>query len=135
MTKRESDRRRVLKGITISFGNNFCVSNGIMRNISETGAYIEFTDSFLVPDNFTIFNDLDGYKVDCRVVRRDGNSAGFEFVGEKEIHSPTRMQVVEMVDERAFNDTREPDNQPKIEDLEPQNSNPAKRQPVFGKRI
>ena len=81
---RRAPRRRILKGVRIGFGNDFCSVEGVMSNISDTGALIKLQDGLLIPDEFMIHNELDGYKVSCRVVRRTGNTIGVRFIDEKQ---------------------------------------------------
>ncbi len=67
----------------------------MLRNISDGGALIDFADGALVPDHFVLHNEMDGYKVDCEIVRRIGNSAGIAFIGPKEPIKATRRQVID----------------------------------------
>lgn len=94
MEKRKDTRRRILKGARLSFNNKFCVVDCVLRNITEHGAFLEFSDAVLVPDKFRLHNEMDGYDVDCEVVRRVRNSVGVQFAGEKEYYKPKRIQTV-----------------------------------------
>ena len=125
-----SQRRRIFKGIKIGFGNDYCAVDGVMRNISETGAFIEVKDGFLVPDEISIQNELEGYKVKCEVVRREANRIGVRFIGEKQKIQSTKHQVVNMIEaDDPANLAREEQQQ---EIIRPR-SGPAKK-PVFGQR-
>ena len=94
MEQRKTDRRRVLKKARLSYKDGAYSIDCVLRNVTEEGAYIDFPDATLVPDKFRIHNELDGFAVDCEVVRRRGNSAGVKFVGEIERFRPKRVQVV-----------------------------------------
>ena len=39
---------------------------------------MDFADGLLVPDTFKLHNEMDGYKIDCEVVRRVGPISGCE---------------------------------------------------------
>lgn len=95
MDKRQSTRRRVLKRIHVSFSEKNVGVECILRNLSEHGALIEFTDSLLIPSRFLLHNEWDGYKVDCEIVKRTKNLAGVKFIGQKQPITPTRRQVID----------------------------------------
>ena len=124
---RRALRRRVLKGIRIAFDNEFCVIDGAMKNISETGALIQIKDGFLVPDDIIIYNDLEGYKVACKVVRREAQRIGVQFIGEKEKTGIVKTQVVSMINMNT--------NKNEMEHAanEPPKFQPRVQRPVFGK--
>jgi len=92
--RRSYARRKMLKSVGISYGTEYCSTNAVLRNISGIGGFVDFKDGIMVPDNFRIYNEFDGYKVNCAVVRRSGNSAGFVFTGPAETHSNVKKQVV-----------------------------------------
>lgn len=94
---RRSQRRRILKGVKLSFGNEFCALEGVMRNVSDTGALIKLKDGFLVPDEVVIHNELDGYKVVAEVVRRASDTIGVRFIGERVAIEAKKHQVVTMM--------------------------------------
>ncbi len=94
---KRSLRRRVLKGVKVAFNGEFCSVNGIVKNVSETGMFIELKDGFIVPDEIVIYNELEAYKVPARVVRREANRIGIEICGEREPIEQTRTQIVQMV--------------------------------------
>ena len=95
--KRRSPRRRVLKGVKVTFNDEYCSVGGVLKNISETGMYIELKDSFLVPNEVVVFNELEGYKIAGRVVRRIGNAIGVEFSGQAEKSDRIRLQVIDPI--------------------------------------
>ena len=96
----------MLKRAKYSFSNEFCTSECVIRNISESGAFMDFADGLLVPDTFKLHNEMDGYKIDCEVVRRVGQSAGVRFVGPREPIKPVRQQNI-TIPRRAERDIRD----------------------------
>lgn len=94
MEQRKEYRRRVLKRAKLSFNGGFSSVECVVRNVTEDGAFIEFSDGVIVPEKFRLHNELDGFDVDCEIVRRRGNSAGVKFSGEKEIYDAKRFQIL-----------------------------------------
>lgn len=125
-----AQRRRIFKGIKIGFGNDYCAVDGVMRNISESGAFIEVKDGFLVPDEISIQNELEGYKVKCEVVRREANRIGVRFIGEKQKIQSTKHQVVNMIESDDGGAQTAEEQQQDI--IRPRSGPPKK--PVFGQR-
>ncbi len=80
---RRAPRQNMLKGVRISFNNESSFLEAVLRNLSETGCFIELPDGYLIPDRITVHNDLDGYKIECEVVRRQGDRIGAKFIGER----------------------------------------------------
>ncbi len=99
--KRAFPRRKMLQRVGLSFGTDYCSVNAVLRNVSNNGGYLDFSDGILIPDNFKVYNEFDGYKVDCAIVRRNGNSAGIRFVGPVESHVKTKKQVVQANESKA----------------------------------
>lgn len=132
--KERAQRRRVLKGVRISFQNEYCAVEGIMKNVSDTGALIELKDGYLIPDTITIFDELAGYKIDAAVVRRHVNRIGVMFVGAKQPIEKKRAQVISQIDlrESAMISDEEPDEETETSEDPGQHSAP-RRKPVFGK--
>ncbi|MEM7215255.1 MAG: PilZ domain-containing protein [Pseudomonadota bacterium] len=127
---RRALRRRVLKGVRIAFGNEFCSVDGAMKNISETGALIEIKDGFLVPDDIVVYNELEGYKIPAKVVRRDATRIGIHFAGEKSKIEAVKTQVISMI-HHGRHDRDEADE--KVEEPVLRRFSPQNRRPVFGK--
>ena len=136
--RRSADRRRVLKGIKVSFGQEFCAVEGVMRNLSETGALIELKDGFIVPDHITIHNELDGYKIDCKVARRQGNRIGVKFVGSRSPIEASRHQVISTdIGRHQAEKDPEPDPvsdpEPEPQQQEEESRFSLRQRPAFGK--
>lgn len=96
----------MLKRAKYSFSQKFCASECVIKNLSETGALLEFPDGMLVPDRFKLHNELDGYDIDCEIVRRVGNAAGVRFVGERTPAKRIRHQVITLPNRRPISDHR-----------------------------
>lgn len=92
--ERHTDRKRTLKGAHIAFNNGFSTVECIVKNISETGAYITVKNGILIPDRFELRNELDGFKVDCEIKWRKGNAFGAVFCGEKTPVKFPRAQII-----------------------------------------
>ena len=123
-------RRRVLKGVTITFDSMNCAVQGAMKNSSETGALIDLNDGYLVPDNITVLNHLEGYKVDCKVIHRKGHQIGVKFAGVKQKVHSTKHQVVNMIDQTPADEIKESLPQ----ELSTNANNNQRSKAVFGKR-
>lgn len=109
-TKLESDdhkpleraaRKRVLLGAHAAFNNEFSSVPCRVKNISQTGALLEFDNPDCVPAKFVLHVALDGFKIECRTVRKDSNLVAVEFYGEKQKTSLARFQSLEMSDGRS----------------------------------
>lgn len=96
--------------------------HAVLKNHSETGAFIEFSDTVLLPNEFTMHNELDGYRVDCRVVRRSGNTAGVTFISAestavmvcKQVVSVPNLRTVESTEDIEFEGEKVPIVQPAL---------------------
>jgi len=92
--RRYIDRRRVLKGARLAFNGGHSTVESVVKNISEIGAYICVKDGILIPNSFELHNELDGFKTDCRIKWRKGNTFGVEFLGDKSPVALPRTQIV-----------------------------------------
>lgn len=81
--RRNERRRRVLQGVKISFSDDFCCSEGVLKNVSEGGAQVLLNDGVAVPDRFKIINEMEGYEVECTATWRKGQTIGVKFTGPK----------------------------------------------------
>lgn len=139
---RVAHRQRVLKSARASFNDQFSAIPCVMRNVSETGARLQFEDMAIVPRVFTLFVDLDGYKVQCERVWQDGKSCGVRFVGEKIPTKVFRTQVLKSSETALGQQVmRELELRQREQDFVAQrptdpdrDSRPARRQVVFGRR-
>jgi hypothetical protein len=77
--RRGSERRRQLKGALIVFNNGHSTINGVLRNLSDTGALIKVPSTIGVPDIFEL-RISNAERRRCLVVRRSGTEIGVRFV-------------------------------------------------------
>ena len=77
--KRTSIRRRVLKVGMIAVGNGDRLE-GVIKNLSPTGALLHVKNSISFPDEFTLVIVSDDFRRSCRVAWRQPNKIGVEFV-------------------------------------------------------
>ncbi|PCI04035.1 MAG: hypothetical protein COB78_06740 [Hyphomicrobiales bacterium] len=94
-------RRRVLQGAHAAFNNEFSAVPCRVKNISQTGALLEFENPDCVPTKFTLHVALERYKIECRTVRKDKNWVGVEFCGEKQETNLARFQTLKMSDSHS----------------------------------
>ena len=136
-SKRESERRRMLKGVSISYNGGFTSNQAILKNISENGAMLQVSEGIVVPDQFVLVNDLDGYRVECVVRRRTGLTVGIEFVSEIEKFQARRSQSINMINvDRVVQLTAKDEadwDKDRIEEIRSKRRN-AEAKPAFGKR-
>ena len=96
-----SVRKRVLLGAHASFNNEFSSISCRVKNISETGALLEFENPDCLPDKFILHIALDGFKVECRTVRKDTKWVAVEFCGDKQKTNLARSQSIKMSNSRS----------------------------------
>lgn len=81
--RRRSPRRRVLKSGLASYNKDYTTVPCVMRNINADGARLDFDELAAVPSTFTLHVGIDGYRIECERVWREGKACGVRFVGEK----------------------------------------------------
>jgi hypothetical protein len=72
-------RRRVLKGVRLAFNAGRSTMNGLLRDISDTGARVSVENSLVIPDSLTLLFS-DGTRRECRVARRELQELGLHFL-------------------------------------------------------
>jgi len=87
-------RKRVLKGALAAFNEEFSAIPCTIRNISETGAKVQFEGGWFVPDRFTLHVKVDGYKAECERVWHRGSECGVRFTSEKIRTGAPRQQSI-----------------------------------------
>jgi hypothetical protein len=135
---RTSQRYKVFKGARIGFNCEFSSVECIIRNLSETGAFITVQDGILVPNHFMLFNELDGYKIECDIVWRQGNGFGVRFTSQRIPIRSTRPQVInqyysmdrDLLDQQTITDRNPPDRPKSIQSTKLA----TEIRPAFGKR-
>jgi hypothetical protein len=75
--KRSSQRHRVLKGATITFGGHGVACT--VRNLSAGGAAIDLSAPAVLPSSFTLLIECDRFVRRCRPVWRDEHRIGVAF--------------------------------------------------------
>lgn len=78
-----AQRRRMLKGVRLVFNNGHSVVNGVLRNISDTGAKVAVENGLALPDRLSLVLD-DGGRYECEVARRELKELGLRFIVEGE---------------------------------------------------
>ncbi len=83
--ERRTDRRsRTLKGGRIVFNGGYGVAECTVRNLSSSGALIEFAGILPVPSEFVLHVDSEHHGYPCRVTWRAGTRMGVAFTGPPE---------------------------------------------------
>jgi hypothetical protein len=77
--KRQTPRRRTLKGARIVVNDGFSTFTCTVRNLSEIGALLRVESVVGIPDTFRLAMD-DGASHDCEVVRRSATELGVRFI-------------------------------------------------------
>ena len=83
--ERRTDRRsRTLKGGRIVFNGGYGVAECTVRNLSSTGALLEFASTLQVPSEFILYVIPDRHGRPCRATWRSGTRMGIAFTGPPE---------------------------------------------------
>ncbi|HWU63081.1 MAG TPA: PilZ domain-containing protein [Ensifer sp.] len=93
-------RMRVFKGAHAAFNQEHSAVPCVVRDLSETGAKVEFNLGWIVPTHFTLFVELDGFKVECEKVWHRGDLYGVRFTGPRIPTEIVRKQRVDLYDAR-----------------------------------
>lgn len=91
---------RVFKGAHAAFNQEHSAVPCIVRDLSDSGAKIEFNLGWIVPSHFTLFIELDGFKVECEKIWHRGDLYGVRFTGPKIPTEVVRKQRVDLYDAR-----------------------------------
>ena len=94
VSRRRAPRKRTFKGAFILFNERKSTMQCTVRDISEIGARLKFSDPQQVPEDFSLLIELDGLEAVCRVAWRSGDQVGVEFMGEVKFSDPTRTQII-----------------------------------------
>lgn len=120
-------RMRVFKGAHAAFNQEHSAVPCIVRDLSDSGAKIEFSLGWIVPSHFTLFVELDGFKVECEKVWHRGDLYGVRFTGPRIPTDVIRKQRVDLYDSRHL--AEEADTAP----APAPTFNRQPKKPVFGK--
>ena len=74
---RSAPRHRVLKAATMDFGGG--AIDCTVRNLSSTGAALEVSSQFGIPEKFTLVVPGDGLRLSCHVAWRNKYRIGVKF--------------------------------------------------------
>jgi len=79
------DRRRERRGRTylggqVAFNNRWCTIDCLVRNMSQSGAKIEFPHPVLLPSEFDLIITQKGNSRPVRIVWRQATALGISFV-------------------------------------------------------
>lgn len=94
-------RTRVLLGGYAAFNQEHSAVPCVIRDLSETGARVEFDLGWIVPNQFTLFVDLEGFKVECEKVWNRGKLYGVRFNGPRIATERGRRQHIDLFDKAA----------------------------------
>ena len=95
--RRQSPRRRVLKGGVVAFNDRYVTLPCTVRDISDGGARLRIEGSITAPDTFELIIEIDGLEAACEVVSRRGNEVSVLFVSPPRKMPPRRLQVVNAI--------------------------------------
>ena len=95
--RRQSQRRRVLKGGVVAFNDRHVTLPCSVRDISDGGARLRIEGSMTAPDTFELIIDIDGLEASCEVVSRRGNEVSVRFLSPPRMVPPRRVQVVNAI--------------------------------------
>jgi diguanylate cyclase (GGDEF)-like protein len=73
-------RRRVLKAGVIHFNNRMSTVDCTVRTLAETGAGLDLSNSFGLPETFNLMIRSDGFDVPCRIVSQTERHVEVQFV-------------------------------------------------------
>ena len=90
--ERRAKRHRVLLRGHIGFNDNFVSVNCAIRNLSETGAMLVLEAPAAIPENFTLFAELSGFKVECNTAWHKGLALGVRFTSGRQPVKMARSQ-------------------------------------------
>lgn len=94
-----SPRKRTYKKASIRHKESGGDKSCILRNISETGALLEFDEAKGLPMFFTVQVELDAFEVPAQWVRREGQRVGVKFTGDTKDLKPSRTQILKSPDD------------------------------------
>jgi len=95
--RRQSTRRRVLKGGVVAFNDRHVTLPCAVRDLSDGGARLRIEGSMTAPDTFELIIEIDGLEAACEVVSRRGNEVSVRFTAPPRMVPPRRVQVVNAI--------------------------------------
>ncbi|WP_434052737.1 MAG: PilZ domain-containing protein [Roseibium sp.] len=92
-------RSRALKKGKLIFNRGLRSVPCIVRNLSESGAKLEFEQAYLLPQEFILQIDLEDFEVTCQRRWEDGLRCGVEFISGKRSVGQMRSQTLKSSDD------------------------------------
>ncbi|QXX74114.1 PilZ domain-containing protein [Methylovirgula sp. HY1] len=89
MDKRANDRIRSFLRAQIIFNNRMTTIDCIVKNISQSGARVALNDTLAVPTEFDIYIPQRGRSHHAKLVWRDKDSIGVDFIDAQPAPPPT----------------------------------------------
>jgi hypothetical protein len=86
--RRKRARSRTFLGGVIAFNHRKSTMDCLVRNISDVGAKISFTNTATVPDEFDLTIKQKGRSLFARIVWRHADEAGVIFLNENVAGAP-----------------------------------------------
>lgn len=127
-------RARALKRGKLLFNRGLRSVPCIIRNLSETGAKLEFEQAYLLPQEFDLQIDLEDFEVTCERRWEEGLRCGVEFISEKRPVGKLRAQILKSSDDALTEEIDElrdsPDNYFSRKRVMDEKNKPASEQPV-----
>lgn len=80
LERRREHRGRTYLGGQVAFNNRWCTIDCLVRNMSESGARLEFPQPVLVPNDLDLIISTRGYSRRVRVVWKHAKALGISFV-------------------------------------------------------
>ncbi|MFD1747506.1 PilZ domain-containing protein [Rhizobium helianthi] len=68
----------MLKGVQLVFNNGCSAINGVLRDVSDTGARVSVENSLALPQSISLVFE-DGSKRSCEIARRELKEIGLRF--------------------------------------------------------
>lgn len=78
--RRQEQRRRTYLGGLVAFNNRWSTMECLVRNLSASGARLEFADPAFIPDDVDLVIPLRGDSRRARVIWREQRTVGVTFV-------------------------------------------------------
>ena len=135
MENRNSQRKRQLKKAKIihDVGSIPCV----IKDLSETGAKLLIKDQFLLPSEFTLHADGNGFQTKCEIVWKQEDLVGVKFTESKKAIAKRELQFVQSSEQIRMNTGHRQTFSPNAQNPQdtPQTSNHLRaNQRPFGRR-
>jgi glycine cleavage system regulatory protein len=89
--RRYAVRHKALKAVKLVALDAWVFVDGILRDISETGAKIECKNCAMVQDEFRLLIVVDGTIQPCKIIWRRLNTMGVEFTGPMRAAPPRKF--------------------------------------------